>query len=64
MYKMYQVLDKQARENLVDNLAGHMVGAQEFIWKRAVHNFGLCHPEYGRQLQERINYYLKKQQKV
>merc|ERR1712110_540467 len=42
---------------LVDNIASHIIGAQEFLQERAVKQFGCADPEYGRMLRERINYY-------
>uniref|UniRef100_A0A7S2V427 Catalase n=1 Tax=Fibrocapsa japonica TaxID=94617 RepID=A0A7S2V427_9STRA len=49
-----QVLDAAARERLTDNIAGHMVEAQEFLQKRAIANFAAAHPEYGAKIAEKI----------
>lgn len=37
------------------NIANHLIGAQEFLQKRAVHNFGQADPEYGQTLQEELD---------
>jgi len=58
-----KVLDNAARTRLVENMAGHLKDAQEFLQKRAVHNFSQCDPEYGRRLQEELDKFkLKKSQ--
>jgi len=51
------VLKEEERAALVDNIASHLCNAQEFIQQRAVRNFGQADPEYGRRLQERLNFY-------
>jgi len=48
-------LSKQERENLTSNLAEHMVGAQDFIQKRAVGNFAKADATFGRMIQEKID---------
>ena len=50
-----QVLTAPERERLADNLAGHMVGAQDFIQQRAVANFAKADPALGKALTERLN---------
>jgi len=52
-----KVLKEEERAALVDNIASHLCNAQEFIQQRAVRNFGQADPEYGRRLQERLNFY-------
>lgn len=54
-----KVLNPQTRKIQVENIAGHLKDAQEFIQKRAVHNFGLADPEYGRMLQEALDRHKK-----
>ncbi|XP_070543216.1 catalase-like [Ptychodera flava] len=51
------VLSEYDREHLIKNIAGHLKDAQEFIQKRAVHNFGQCDPEYGRRLSAALDAY-------
>ena len=46
------------------NIASHLCNAQEFIQQRAVRNFGQADPEYGRRLQERLNFYNQEIKKV
>ena len=48
-------MSKQERENLTSNLAEHMVGAQDFIQKRAVGNFAKADATIGRMIQEKID---------
>jgi len=56
------VLKPDERFRLVDNIASHIVKAQEFLQERAVKQFGAADSEYGRMLKERINYYKKGKQ--
>merc|ERR1711899_585070 len=51
------VLNSDEKFRLVDNIASHIIGAQEFLQERAVKQFGCADAEYGRMLRERINYY-------
>ncbi|XP_052807912.1 catalase-like isoform X1 [Mya arenaria] len=50
-----KVLTDEGRENLTSNIAGHLIGAQEFIQKRAIGNFAKADPMYGRMIQEKID---------
>lgn len=50
-----KVLNEKERTDLVNNMAGHLKGAQEFIRKRAVTNFGKAHEDFGRRLQEALD---------
>lgn len=50
-----KVLTAPERERLADNLAGHMVAAQEFIQTRAVANFAKADPALGKALTERLS---------
>jgi len=52
------VLTEEQRENLVQNIAGHLKSAQPFLQDRAVKNFGLAHPEYGRRLRAALDGYV------
>ena len=49
------MLDDQAKNNLVNNIAGHLKDAQEFIQKRVIANFAAADPEYGRRIQQAID---------
>jgi hypothetical protein len=49
---------------LVENIAGHLKDAQEFIQKRAVHNFTQADPEYGRRVQAALHAHKMAQSKV
>jgi len=50
-----KVLNEAERERLVQNIAGHVCGASDFIQKRAIDNFSKVNPEFGRRLQEKLN---------
>lgn len=52
-----KVLSPEERTKLVNNIAGHLKDAQDFIQKRGVRNFGSCDPEFGRRLQEALDKY-------
>jgi len=49
-----KVLDPAARQRLVNNLAGHMVNANDEIRARAVKNFSQVNDEYGSMLREAL----------
>jgi catalase len=55
-----KTLDEGARQRLVDNIAGNLVNAAEFIQQRQVENFTKCDEQYGRRLREALDK-LKKQ---
>lgn len=59
-----KVLKEDERAELVDNIASHLCNAQEFIQQRAVRNFGQADEEYGRRLQDRLNYYKQEAKKA
>jgi catalase len=59
-----KVLKEPERAELVDNIASHLCNAQEFIQQRAVRNFSQADPEYGRRIQERLNFYKAEKKKV
>jgi len=48
------VLDEDAKERLTDNIAGHLVNAQEFIRTRAVSNFAAADPQYGAMISKKM----------
>lgn len=50
-----RVLDDGARKRLVSNIAGHLMNASNFIQERAVKNFSMVHPDFGRMLTEQLN---------
>ncbi|XP_078359603.1 catalase-like isoform X1 [Oculina patagonica] len=52
-----KVLDKDAKERLVSNIAGHLKDAKNFIQKRAVDNFTKVHKDFGARLTEKLNEY-------
>ena len=54
-----QTLTDEGRANLIENLAGSLKDAQEFIQDRAVGNFSKCHAAYGARLQAALNEYKK-----
>jgi len=53
-----KVLSEEERERLVQNIAGHLKGAQTFLQDRAVKNFGQAHPEFGRRLRVALDKHL------
>jgi len=55
-----QTLNEKERTRLVQNIAGHMKDAQEFIQKRAVHNFSQADPQMGARIQELLDDYRAK----
>ncbi|XP_045197713.1 catalase-like isoform X3 [Mercenaria mercenaria] len=57
-----KVLTAAERERLTENIAGHMKDAQEFIQKRAVGNFAKADPQFGKMIQEKLDFYKKKSQ--
>merc|ERR1712021_856 len=54
-----KTLNQAERERLVDNIASHVINAQEFLQERAIKQFGSADAEYGRMLRERISFYKK-----
>ena len=51
------VLTEEERTRLVENIAGHLKDAQEFIQKRAVENFSKADSEYGARIAELLQKY-------
>jgi catalase len=49
------VLKEDERTRLVQNIAGHLINAADFLQQRAINNFTKCDPEYGRRLGEALN---------
>lgn len=49
-----EVLDQNAREHLVDNIARHISKAQEFIRERAIANFAAADPMYGKMIHDKV----------
>nr|ADW08700.1 catalase [Pinctada fucata] len=47
-----KVLKPEERRRLIENIAGHLVNASEFIQKRTVSNFSQVDPEYGGGIQK------------
>jgi catalase len=52
-----EVLDEAARTRLIENMAGHLKNAAEFIQKRTVENFSKADPEYGSRLAKALEKY-------
>ncbi|XP_037796874.1 catalase-like [Penaeus monodon] len=50
-----QVLNEAERQRLVENIAGHLIGAQEFIQDRAIKNFAQADPEYGANIRRALD---------
>lgn len=54
-----KVLNEKEREELAQNIAGHLKNAQEMLQKRAVHNFSQADPQYGAKIQHYLDEYKK-----
>lgn len=50
-----KVLNEEERQRLVNNIAGHLVNAQEFLQERAINNFTQVCPEYGAGVRNALN---------
>jgi len=48
------VLSAAERERLTDNIAGHLINAQEMLQDRAVANFSMADANYGRMIREKL----------
>ena len=55
-----RVLSEEERRRLVENIAGHLKDAKEFIQVRAVKNFSQAHPDYGRRIDELLTKYRRR----
>jgi catalase len=55
-----KVLSAAERDELAQNIAGHLISAQEFIQKRAVDNFAQADPEYGAKIRKNLDELAKK----
>ena len=51
------MLSEKEKQRLVENIAGHLKDALEFIQRRAVSNFSQADPEYGRRISELLEEY-------
>jgi len=49
-----RVLNADERLRLVQNIAGHLANAQEFIQERVIKNFSLVHPSFGKGIEEEL----------
>lgn len=49
------MLNEEERGRLVRNIAGHLMGAQEFLQERAIKNFSQADPEYGAGIRQVLN---------
>jgi catalase len=49
-----KVLTAEERERLTDNIAGSLVGAQDFIQARAIANFAAVDADYGRMVKQKV----------
>jgi len=52
-----KVLDKEAQQRLIQNIAGHLKDAREFLQKRAVDMFTKVDPKYGGGIAELLEQY-------
>eukprot|EP00118_Oscarella_pearsei_P026473 m.309963 g.309963 ORF g.309963 m.309963 type:complete len:507 (+) comp48769_c0_seq1:38-1558(+) len=52
-----KVLNEEERQRLVENIAGHLKDAKDFIQARAVRNFSQAHPDYGRRIADLLAKY-------
>nr|ADD71945.1 catalase [Argopecten irradians] len=52
-----KVLTAEERRRLVENIAGHLKDAQEFLLRRTVHNFTQVHPDFGGGIQKLLDSY-------
>ncbi|TMS05972.1 Catalase [Larimichthys crocea] len=59
-----QVLNKEERQRLCQNMAGALKGAQLFIQKRMVENLKAVHPDYGNSVQTLLDKYNADAQKT
>lgn len=50
-----KVLNEEERQRLVNNIANHIVNAQEFLQERAIKNFSQVCPEYGAGVRSALN---------
>ena len=50
----HQVLKAEEQQRLINNIAGHLSKAQEFIQKRAINNFKQADPAYGKGIEDAI----------
>ena len=48
------MLNSAEQDRLASNLAGHMVGAQEFLQKRAVANFAQADERLGKAIEAKL----------
>lgn len=58
-----KVLSEDERQRLVENIAGHLKDAKEFIQDRAVANFSQADPDYGRRIAKLLDKYRKQPRK-
>lgn len=49
-----KVLSREERERLTDNIAGDLIGAEDFIQTRAVANFTAVDASYGRMVADKL----------
>jgi len=50
-----EVLTKEERFRLCDNIASHLCAAQEFLQERAIKNFSAADPAFGKQIKDLID---------
>lgn len=58
------VLSKDEKERLTDNIAGSLVAAQDFIQARAIANFAACDADYGRMVAAKVDKLKKEKARV
>lgn len=50
-----KVLTPESRQNLCENIAGHLKDAQPFLQKRAIYHFTQIHADYGKGVSDLLN---------
>ena len=50
-----KVLNAEEKQRLVNNIAGNLAGAQDFIIDRVIANFSAADTNYGRMIREKVN---------
>jgi len=51
----HKVFDEGQRQRIVDNIAGHLCNAKQFIQDRQVRNFTQVHPDFGARLKKALD---------
>lgn len=59
MTHFFQVLKPEERARLIENIAGHLKDAQDFIQQRAVSNFSQVDADFGSRLRKSLDAFKK-----